>query len=98
MKTWPRPLKPTTEKNLRRSKTQPQRFVKYVVQIRRYVMPRILLPDGSTRMVDALNPGDILANGQSSALDAGPVIAGEGAPSGSIAQVENPGFDADSPN
>jgi len=61
-------------------------------------MPRILLPDGSTRMVDALNPGDILANGQSSALDAAPTIAGEGAPSGSIAQVENPGFDADSPN
>jgi hypothetical protein len=56
-------------------------------------MPRILNPDGSSRFVDFLNPGDQLSSGGPSVLDATGKIAGEQGPGGTVAQVLNPGAD-----
>ncbi len=59
---------------------------------------RIILSNGSTREVGQfLNPGDELVNGQKTALDAAPGIAGEQSPSGFEPSVQSPGFDESSP-
>jgi hypothetical protein len=56
-------------------------------------MPRILLADGSTAEVPFLNPGDQLADGRPSVLEAGGVDAGQEPVMFHSQQVENPGSD-----
>lgn len=60
-------------------------------------MPTIVLPNGGTRFVPYLNPGDQLASGKPTALDAEGTIAGEQGPGGFGPQVLNPGNDESAP-
>jgi hypothetical protein len=59
-------------------------------------MPKILLPNGATRWVPVLNPGDVLASGEKSALDR-VGIAGQESSQISSASVVAQGQDENAP-